>query len=61
VVSYFSDRHWSAIKVQVAVEVLRETVSTFQVTNEELRKGKQKDEQHLIHCQHSCQVSTIFK
>ncbi|KDR16686.1 hypothetical protein L798_09076 [Zootermopsis nevadensis] len=47
------DSHWGAIKEHV-VKMLSETLSTFQVTNEELRKDKHKDEQHLTLCQHSC-------
>ncbi|KAJ9600398.1 hypothetical protein L9F63_009326, partial [Diploptera punctata] len=49
------DSQWSTIKEKVTVKKLRETVCTFRVTNEELRKGKHKDEVHLSSCQHSCE------
>ncbi|KAJ4430377.1 hypothetical protein ANN_22593 [Periplaneta americana] len=53
--TFSNDSQWNTIKSQVAVKMLRETLSTFQVTNGELKTMKHKDEQHLSHCQHSCE------
>jgi hypothetical protein len=59
VIYYFSGNKWHAIKGQMCVTRLRETLSTFQVTSEELRKCKQKDEKYLLQCQQSCEVSVF--
>ena len=53
-----SDSHWSTMRHKVPVKMLRDTVSTFHATNEELRNGKHKDEAYLSSSEHSCKVGT---
>nr|CAD7196824.1 unnamed protein product [Timema douglasi] len=44
------DTNWSSLREQLPVKLLKETLRTFKVTNEELKKGKHKEE-HLKDCQ----------
>nr|CAD7446204.1 unnamed protein product [Timema bartmani] len=44
------DSNWSSLREQLPVKLLKETLRTFKVTNEELKKGKHKEER-LKDCQ----------
>ncbi|PSN50955.1 hypothetical protein C0J52_07633 [Blattella germanica] len=51
----YIDSQWSKLKGKMTHKMFKETLSTFRVTNEELKKGKQKGDQNLLSCQHSCE------
>nr|CAD7597617.1 unnamed protein product [Timema genevievae] len=50
------DSNWSSLREQLPVKLLKETLRTFKVTNEELKKGKHKEER-LKDCQKLSEVS----
>lgn len=54
------DTNWSRASSVLNIKLLRETILTFHVTNEELGKAKKKEE-HLNACVKECKVSYFIK
>lgn len=55
---YFLDSGWNSIIQDLPQKMLKDTVITFKVTNDEMAKTKQKAE-GLQECSRLCEVSDI--